>query len=58
MRADCPDAGDLAAACEVRFLYDLARLLGRSLGEVLDLPGEEIRGWSVYLNTLAEEGRR
>lgn len=58
MRADCPDPDDASAAREVRLLYDLAHMLGRTLGEVVDLPAEEIRGWSVYLDTIAGERRR
>lgn len=34
---------------ESRFLYQLAEHLGRTVGEILDLPAEELRGWSAYL---------
>lgn len=41
----------IAGDPEARFLYALALRLGKSLGEVLDLPAEELRGWSIYLET-------
>lgn len=35
---------------ETRNLYALALALHKSLGEILDLPAEEIRGWMAYLS--------
>ena len=35
---------------ETRNLYALALALHKSLGEILDLPVEEIRGWMAYLS--------
>lgn len=30
-------------------IYQIASHLRKSIGEVLDLPAEEIRGWTVFL---------
>jgi len=34
---------------ESRFIYDLAAYLKKTVGEILDMPAEEFRGWSIYL---------
>lgn len=31
-------------------IYDLAFLLRKSVGEVLDLPAQEVAGWTAYFN--------
>ena len=31
-------------------IYRIASHLKKTVGEVLDLPAEEIRGWSIYLS--------
>lgn len=39
---------------ETRMIYKIASHLKKTLGEVLDLPTEEIRGWSAFLATQRE----
>lgn len=34
---------------ESRFIYDLAAYLKKTVGEILDMPAEEFRGWSIYM---------
>lgn len=41
---------------ETRFLYQLASHLHMTLGQIMDLSTEEIRGWSVFLKQQ-NEGR-
>ena len=38
---------------ETRMVYRIASHLKKSIGEVMNLPAEEIRGWSVFLSTCA-----
>lgn len=40
---------------EARFVYLLASRLGKTVGEVLDLPAEELRGWSAFLSWEAAQ---
>lgn len=40
---------------ETRNLYQVAATLGKSVGEVLDLPAEEIRGWVAFLSTTSPQ---
>lgn len=35
---------------DVRFIYALALRLGKTAGEVMDLPLEELRGWQAFLS--------
>lgn len=36
---------------ETRTIYRIASHLKKTVGQVLDLPAEEIRGWVSYLST-------
>ncbi|MFT5616299.1 MAG: hypothetical protein ACI8Q6_003596 [Granulosicoccus sp.] len=36
---------------ETRTIYRIASHLKLTIGQVLDLPAEEVRGWTVYLST-------
>lgn len=45
----------IAGDAETRDLYALAMILGLTLGQVLDLPVEEIRGWQVFLEWRSQQ---
>lgn len=40
----------MGAGGEVAFLYRLASHLRKSVTEVAELSGEEVRGWAAFLN--------
>lgn len=42
---------------EMRHLYRVAATLGRSVREAMDLPLEELAGWSAYFATVDNERR-
>lgn len=39
---------------ETRMIYEIASHLKKSIGEVLHLPAEEIRGWCAFLSMSSE----
>lgn len=45
----------IAGDAETRAFYVLAMALGLTLGQVLDLPVEEVRGWFAFLEWRSEQ---
>ena len=39
---------------ETRMIYQIASHLKKTIGEVLDFPTEEIRGWAAFLATTPQ----
>lgn len=47
----------IAGDDETRSLYALALTLGVTLGHVLDMPAEELRGWIAFLEWRAQNAK-
>lgn len=48
----------IAGDAETRALYVLADRQGWTIGQVLDLPVEELRGWMAFLEWVSDQQKR